>query len=280
MVAAGEIAKTQARPNANHFYHSIPQTVAAVQREQEGPVVQFQVGLQPAGPAISLDDLKAKAQACNRRRSDLQNRQRIITEDLQQECARLEVLLSLIDPFDEDLPAGAAPMNNPYKDAQLFIGVDPGPKVLGLVVYAVKPGETLGTVILADGKADPIRARQVIAALAADHPIVVLEHTHPGPPSWAVIHVPQSCWGASGSMPASKRCRSSCSAQDIKALLGNSDSAIRRSICELHGYKAETLHPAHEGRLHGVSSHAWQALAAVLFHIHKHHHPIIEEDTP
>jgi hypothetical protein len=79
-------------------------------------------------------------------------------------------------------------MDNPYKDAQLYIGVDPGPKVLGLVVYAVKPGETLGTVILADGNADPIRARQVIAALAADRPIVVLEHTHPGPPSWAVIH--------------------------------------------------------------------------------------------
>lgn len=106
LVAVGEIAKTQARPNANHFYHSIPQTVAAVQREQEGPVVRFKVGLQPSGPAISLDDLKAKAKACNRRRSDLQNRQRIITEDLQQECARLEVLLSLIDPFDEHFRLG------------------------------------------------------------------------------------------------------------------------------------------------------------------------------
>jgi hypothetical protein len=30
-------------------------------------------------------------------------------------------------------------MDNPYKDAQLYIGVDPGPKVLGLVVYAVRP---------------------------------------------------------------------------------------------------------------------------------------------
>ena len=171
-------------------------------------------------------------------------------------------------------------MDNPYQDAQLFIGVDPGPKVLGLVVYAVKPGETLGTVILADGKADPIRARQVIAALAADHPIVVLEHTHPGPPSWSVIHTTVMLgriWEYASIQevqvfPAQRR--------DIKRLLGNSDSAIRRSICELHGYKAETLHPAHEGRLHGVSSHAWQALAAVLFHIHKHHHPIIEEDTP
>ena len=106
LVAAGEVAKRQARPRANHYYHSIPRLLEAVEREQEGPVVRFKVGLQPSGPAISLDDLKAKAQACNRRRSDLQNRQRIITEDLQQECARLEVLLSLIDPFDETFRLG------------------------------------------------------------------------------------------------------------------------------------------------------------------------------
>ena len=104
LVAAGEVAKRQARPRANHFYHSIPRLLEAVEREQEGPVVRFKVGLQPSGPAISLDDLKAKA--CYRRRSDLQNRQRIITEDLQQECARLEVLLSLIDPFDETFRLG------------------------------------------------------------------------------------------------------------------------------------------------------------------------------
>ena len=106
LVAAGEVAKRQARPRANHFYHSIPRLLEAVEREQEEPVVRFKVGLQPSGPAISLDDLKAKAQACNRRRSDLQNRQRIITEDLQQECARLEVLLSLIEPFDEHFRLG------------------------------------------------------------------------------------------------------------------------------------------------------------------------------
>ena len=172
-------------------------------------------------------------------------------------------------------------MSDPYKDAQLFIGVDPGPKVLGLVVYAVKSGDTLGTVILADGKADPIRARHVIRALAADHPIVVLEHTHPGPPSWSVIHTTVMLgriWEYASIQevqvfPAHRK--------NVKALLGNTDSAIRRSICELHGYDPQTLHPAHEGRLHGVSRHAWQALAAVLFHIHKHHHPIIEEDeTP
>lgn len=170
-------------------------------------------------------------------------------------------------------------MDNPYADAQVYIGIDPGPKTFGLVVYAVKPGDTLGTALLADGKADPVRARQVIAALAADRPIVVLEHTHPGPPSWAMVHTSvmlgriweyalvqevQVC-------PAGRK--------DVKSLLGNSDSAIRRTICELHGYDPDTLHPRHEGRLQGVSTHAWQALAAVLYYIHTHVSPIIEDKT-
>ena len=106
MVAAGEIAKTQARPNANHFYHSIPQTVAAVQREQEGPVVRFKVGLQPSGPAISLDDLKAKAQACSKRMDELQDEIDKAQQQIENQSARLDVLLSLIDPFDETFRLG------------------------------------------------------------------------------------------------------------------------------------------------------------------------------
>ena len=101
----GSIAMTQARPGAWHYYHSIPQTVAAVQKEQEGQVLRFKVGLQPHAPAISLEDLKAKARACNRRVADLMSQRGIINESLQQETARLDVLLSLIDPFDENFRA-------------------------------------------------------------------------------------------------------------------------------------------------------------------------------
>jgi len=106
MVMAGEIAKTQARPNANHFYHSIPQTVAAVQREQEGEVIRFKVGLRPAGPAIGIDELKMIARRCEDKRSELQNQVRKLNTEITELCHRLEVLVSLIEPFDETFRLG------------------------------------------------------------------------------------------------------------------------------------------------------------------------------
>lgn len=102
LVAAGEVAKRQARPRANHFYHSIPRLLEAVEREQEGPVVRFKVGLQPSGPAISLDDLKAKARKSNVLRRKLRHERDLLEQQIEQETARLDVLLSLIDPFDEN----------------------------------------------------------------------------------------------------------------------------------------------------------------------------------
>ena len=107
LVAAGEIAKTQARTNANHSYHSIPQTVAAVQREQEPEVIRFTVGrLQPAGPAISIDELKMIARRCEDKRSELQNQVRKLNTEITELCHRLEVLVSLIEPFDETFRLG------------------------------------------------------------------------------------------------------------------------------------------------------------------------------
>ena len=106
LVAAGEIAKTQARPNANHFYHSIPQTVAAVQQEQEGEVIRFKVGLRPAGPAIGIDELKMMARRCEDKRSELQNEVRKLNTEITELCHRIEVLLILIEPFDENFRLG------------------------------------------------------------------------------------------------------------------------------------------------------------------------------
>jgi len=159
-------------------------------------------------------------------------------------------------------------MADPYKDASIYIGIDPGPKTLGLVVYCVPKGEEVGVVALADGKASPTRVRYAIAALANDHPIVVLEHTHPGPPSWSVIHTTVMLgriWEYASIHelqvhPAHRK--------EVKKLLGTSDSAIRRRVCELHGIDPDGHHHTHDGPLQGVTTHAWQALAAVLHHIH------------
>lgn len=97
LVAAGEVAKRQARPRANHFYHSIPRLLEAVQREQEAPV---------SGPAITLDDLKAKAKACSKRMHELQDEIDKAQQQIENQSARLDVLLSLIDPFDETFRLG------------------------------------------------------------------------------------------------------------------------------------------------------------------------------
>lgn len=148
----------------------------------------------------------------------------------------------------------------------LFIGIDPGPTTCGLVVYAVAEGAPLGEVVLSEGKADSARVRAVIAELAADCPTVVIEHTHPGPPSWSVIHTTVMLgryWEYAHGLglqvcPVHRR--------EVKATWGRSDSAIRRSLIELHGIDPNTHHYRQAGPLRGVSSHAWQALAAVLTH--------------
>ena len=159
-------------------------------------------------------------------------------------------------------------MADPYKDASIYIGIDPGPKTLGLVVYCVPKGRDVGVVALADGKASPTRVRYAIAALANDNPIVVLEHTHPGPPSWAVIHTTVMLGRIWEYADIHEMQVHPAHRKDIKKLLGKSDSAIRRRICQMHGIDPDGHHHTHDGPLQGLTTHAWQALAAVLHHIH------------
>jgi len=52
--------------------------------------------------------------------------------------------------------------------------------------------------------------------------------------------------------------------REVKKLLGGSDSIIRRSIIGRHGLDPSRYHHTHDTPLQGVTSHAWQALAAVL----------------
>ena len=106
LVKAGEVATHQTRPRARHWYHSVPRLVESVQEEQEQTVVRFNVGLQPPGPAISIEELKGIVRKVEAKRIELQNKARKLHTEIEQLCHRQEVLLSLIQPFDEDFRLG------------------------------------------------------------------------------------------------------------------------------------------------------------------------------
>jgi hypothetical protein len=145
----------------------------------------------------------------------------------------------------------------------LYIGIDPGPEFCGLVVYQVQE-DCSGVVIASRSNATVDEVRRVIDELAADLPTVVIEHTHPGPPSWSVIHttvvlgrlLEYSEHRVATTVPVHRK--------DVKAYLGKADSHIRRSLIEQHGLDPETFHYTQETALKGVTGHAWQALAAVI----------------
>ena len=107
LVVTGQVACKQKRPGARRYYYSIPRLVEAVKQEQEENVYRFKVGLQPKqGAAISLDDLKAKAHECRRHMLKLATEQERIEQELEKLANRLDVLLSLIQPFDDSFRVG------------------------------------------------------------------------------------------------------------------------------------------------------------------------------
>lgn len=145
----------------------------------------------------------------------------------------------------------------------LYIGIDSGPEFCGLVVYQVQD-DCSGVVIAARSNATVQEVRTVIDELAADVPTVAIEHTHPGPPSWSVIHttvvvgrlLEYSEQQGLTTVPVHRR--------DVKRYLGKADSHIRRSLIEQHGLDPDTFHYTQQTALKGVTGHAWQALAAVI----------------
>jgi hypothetical protein len=107
LVVTGQVACQQKRPGARRYYYSVPRLVEAVKQEQEENVYRFKVGLQPKqGAAISLDDLKAKAHECRRHMLKLATEQERIEQELEKLANRLDVLLSLIQPFDDSFRVG------------------------------------------------------------------------------------------------------------------------------------------------------------------------------
>ena len=145
----------------------------------------------------------------------------------------------------------------------LYIGIDPGPEFCGLVVYRVED-DCSGVVLAARSNATIDEVRTAIDGLAADCPTVAIEHTHPGPPSWSVIHttvvvgrlLEYSEHRVPTTVPVHRK--------DVKRYLGKSDSHIRRSLIEQHGLDPDTFHYTQQTALKGVTGHAWQALAAVI----------------
>ena len=106
LVREGQVARRQIRPRGWHWYHSVPRLVESVQEEQEQTVVRFNVGLQQPGPAISIEELKGIVRKVEAKRIELQNNARKLHTEIEQLCHREEVLLSLIQPFDEDFRLG------------------------------------------------------------------------------------------------------------------------------------------------------------------------------
>ena len=145
-----------------------------------------------------------------------------------------------------------------------FIGIDPGPKSCGFVVWADQGQQGPGCVVSSHSKLTLDEVRQALRELALDSPTVVIEHTHPGPPSWSVIHTTvvvgrllEFCESIDLQPEIMHRKR-------VKAHLGKNDSEIRRSIIEHHGLDPDNFHHSRDTVLQGVTGHAWQALAAVI----------------
>jgi len=147
--------------------------------------------------------------------------------------------------------------------SDLYIGIDPGPTHSGVVVYLVE-ADGAGKVVASFNKLSLDEVRTVLFELGGDPATVAIEHTHPGPPSWSVIHttvvvgrlLEYSERQGLTTVPVHRK--------DVKAYLGKSDSEIRRSIIEQHGLDPDNFHHTRPTALQGVTGHAWQALAAVL----------------
>ena len=145
----------------------------------------------------------------------------------------------------------------------LYIGIDPGPEFCGMVVYQVQD-DCSGVVLAARSNATVDEVRSTLYELHCDRPTVVIEHTHPGPPSWSVIKttvvvgrlLEYSEQQGLRTVPVHRK--------DVKAYLGKSDSEIRRNVIIEHDLDPDDFHHTRPTALQGVTGHAWQALAAVL----------------
>jgi len=161
----------------------------------------------------------------------------------------------------------------------LIIGIDPGPETSGLVVYRVPPVPGPGRVVEAYKAANLAQVRRLIDDTArqlrpGQSLEVVLECTQAGPPSTQVVkttevvgRIMEMCDSRNVDWSAYYR------REVLQALncsrKGNKDSLVRTACIEIHGGDRTSAigTKSNPGPLHGVSSHAWQALGVVCTHV-------------
>jgi len=162
-----------------------------------------------------------------------------------------------------------------------ILGIDPGPETSGMVLYRLGgPARTgWGRVIRSRKDANLVELRaelaggQVLAGTLHTFE-VVLECTQAGPPSTAVVkttevvgRLMEACDSRGLTWRAYYR-REVLQALDC-AKKGNKDALVRAALIELHGGTRQVAigTKKNPGPLHGVSSHAWQALGVVAAHL-------------
>jgi len=156
----------------------------------------------------------------------------------------------------------------------LILGIDPGPRTSGLVLYKTDRNGP-GVVIQAVKDASLYTVRGFIDSLnAVPDACVVVERTQAGPPSTQVVLTTEVVG----------RIMERCDSQGIRcdtyyrrdvlqalacARTGNKDSLVRMACIELHGGDKSTAIGSKKtpGPLYGVTSHAWQALGVVCAHV-------------
>ena len=158
----------------------------------------------------------------------------------------------------------------------IYVGIDPGPKTNGLVVYhTIDAPHTPGVVTTAKPRASLDEVRKLIHNLKYGQGLtfqVVLEMTTPGPPSTTVHDTSIVCGRIielcdyrfiqchTVTRPAVR--------SFFRVQPKGADSGIRSEIIRRH----PTTNGGHITRsrqspLYGMSTHAWAALAVVLTHI-------------
>ena len=163
---------------------------------------------------------------------------------------------------------------------RLIIGIDPGPATSGFVVYELPAGGAVGRVVHSDKaktldqlrfSLDGWRRRAEVTGMPCS---VAVERTQAGPPSTAVVRTTEvvgRIWEACTAR--SMDCHLYYRRQVLQALgcarQGNKDSHVRNALIEIHGGSRQVAigKKADPGPLHGVSSHAWQALGIVFAHL-------------
>lgn len=155
------------------------------------------------------------------------------------------------------------------------MAIDPGPRTSGYVLYM--PGDREITAAVKDADLAQVRRCMDYFADLADrvgYPfVVVCERTQAGPPSTQVVLTTEIV-GRIMEMAHNKAvpCHLYYRRQVLQALncarKGNKDSLVRMACIEMHGGDKATAVGTKKkpGPLHGVTSHAWQALGLACAH--------------